>query len=133
MTTRVLLHALFALAQTQGEAQGDLDDGLSVLVRVRGERHQVVFRARRPIGIVEAISLRAAADVPDHAEAVRYPPTEAGTHRLSLTWEAEAAAPTLFDQPLAAVPASAAPPPAPTRGHVWQLLAEGEPLPGSLR
>jgi hypothetical protein len=136
MTTREQLRALLTAARAQGEAQGDLEDGMGVLVRVKDERHQLVFRRQgAPIGLVEAISLRVAGDVPDHAAAVNYPPTDAGVHRLSLTWEAEAPARTIFDlPPQPAAHAPAAPPrPAPARGHVWQLLAEGEPLPGSLR
>jgi hypothetical protein len=130
MTTRDTLRALAALAATQGEAAGDLADDISALVRIKGERHQVVFRAPRPISIIEAIRLRVEAGVPDHAGAVRYPPTDAGVHRLSVTWEVEAPAPTIFDLPVQ--PPAPAPPPAPTRGHVWQLLLDGEPLPGSL-
>jgi hypothetical protein len=132
-TTREQLRALFALAATQGEAAGDLPDGLSALVRIAGERHQVVFRAPRPIGLVEAIRLRAEAGVPDRAAAVRYPPTAAGVHRLSVTWEAVAPAPTIFDLPPQPAAPAPKPKPAPARGRVWQLLETGEPLPGSLR
>jgi hypothetical protein len=121
VTLRRIFEELYATAALQGEASRQLAQGAAILVRVDGQRRQVVLsRQGVPLGTIEIITFQAHGGIPDYAVGVSYLPTASGRYRVAFTWEVVPPLPTLFDL-------------SPTNeSHVTRLLREGEPLPGSL-
>lgn len=98
MTLRSRFAELYATAELRGEARAQLAGGAALLVRVGGERRQVVIsRQGAPVGMVETDTFVAHGNIPAAAAGVCWLPTRAGLYRVSFTWEVPAPPLTLFD------------------------------------